>query len=89
MSPRKFGIEAKPPHYNSFLNNTLSMGICFGAAWGILMWFIQWRSLNFPIPGAIASALATTLQNNEEEYYIKNGWKVVLSFFKTIAGYKK
>lgn len=54
----KFGIEAKPPHYNSFLNNALSMGICFGAVWGGLMWFIQWRSLDFSVSGAIASALA-------------------------------
>lgn len=51
------GIKAKPPHYNSFMNNALSMGLWFSAVWGILMWFTQWRSLDFSVSGVITFAL--------------------------------
>ena len=55
----KLGIKAKPPHYNSFLKNTLSTGLWFAAGWGILMWFLQWRSMDISVSGAIASAIVT------------------------------
>jgi len=53
----KLGVKAKPPHYNSFLKNALSMGLWFAAVWGVLMWLVQWRSMGLPVSGAIASAL--------------------------------
>lgn len=53
----KLGVRARPPHYNSFLENALVMGLWFAAAWGALMWLFQWRNLGLPASGALASAL--------------------------------
>lgn len=54
----KLGIKAKPPHYNSFVQNAISTGLWFAAIWGIFMWIIQWRALGLSVSGAIAAALA-------------------------------
>lgn len=53
----KLGVKAKPPHYNSFLKNALSTGLWFAAAWGVLMWLVQWRSIGLSVSGAIVSSL--------------------------------
>ncbi|WP_376692948.1 DUF6404 family protein [Wenzhouxiangella sp. EGI_FJ10409] len=54
----KLGVKAKPPHYNCFLRNALSTGLWFAAAWGVLMWLVQWRSMGLSVFGATVSALA-------------------------------
>ncbi len=38
------GFQPRPPHYNSFLHNTLSFGIYFGVFWGITMYALVWRT---------------------------------------------
>ena len=52
----RLGITAKPPHYNSFLKNAISMGLGFAALYGVFMWFFQWRSTGFGVSGAVATA---------------------------------
>jgi|SRR5690606_32238884 len=55
----KIGLKVRPPHYNYFLHNALSLGLWFAIAWGILMWFFQWRSMEISILVAIGFAAAT------------------------------
>lgn len=38
------GLQPRPPHYNSFLHNTLSFGIYFGVFWGTTMYLLVWRT---------------------------------------------
>ncbi len=38
------GFQPRPPHYNSFLHNTLSFGIYFGVFWGLTMHLLVWRA---------------------------------------------
>ena len=52
----KLGIRVRPPHYNSFLKNALSAGFWFAVLFGVLMWFLQWRSMGFGVSGAVATA---------------------------------
>lgn len=49
----KLGIKSKPPHYDSFLNNTFSMGMWFAVVWGVLMWLFE----GFSVSGAVLSSL--------------------------------
>ena len=38
------GFQPRPPHYNSFLYNTLSFGVYFGFFWGLSMYLLVWRT---------------------------------------------
>ncbi|MDV6315312.1 DUF6404 family protein [Idiomarina sp. HP20-50] len=49
--------EAKPPHYNSFLRNTLSFGVFFGFFWGVVMWLLAWRTTGMPVLIAVLGSL--------------------------------
>ncbi|MGY3903157.1 DUF6404 family protein [Aeromonas lusitana] len=40
---RKFGWQLKPPHYEHFMVNLISMGLSMGIIWGPLMWFFGWE----------------------------------------------
>lgn len=40
---RKAGFTIRPPHYERFLVNVLTLGIPTGAIWGVLMWFFGWQ----------------------------------------------
>ena len=40
---RKFGVQLPPPHYASFITNTLVTGGFFGVLWGTLMYFLIWK----------------------------------------------
>ncbi|MGM0428772.1 MAG: DUF6404 family protein [Pseudomonadota bacterium] len=51
------GIETKPPHYNSFIHNALSLGSFFGLFWGVIMWLFVWNSNNLPVLVAIVACL--------------------------------
>ena len=42
----KLGIKSKPPHYESFLNNTFSMGMWFAVVWGVLMLLFEVYSVS-------------------------------------------
>ncbi len=50
------GVYMRPPLNQSFLVNTLFMGIYFGILWGLFMWFIQWRKWNMNVISALAYA---------------------------------
>jgi len=58
----RMGIEVPPPHFASFGSIALMMGLYFGVAWGLFMWFVIWRDENMPIVIAvITSVLAGVL----------------------------
>lgn len=40
---RKLGMQLPPPHYASFIANTLIMGVMFGTLWGVLMYLLVWK----------------------------------------------
>ncbi len=54
-----FGIDIRPPLNQSFLINTLLMGLFFGIFWGLYMWIFQWRKWHMSYIGAILYAAAT------------------------------
>src|SRR5437867_3917295 len=54
----RFGFDVTPPPFASFWSITLQMGVFFGVAWGIVMWFWIWRQ-SLPLVFAIlVSAVA-------------------------------
>ncbi|WP_349921700.1 DUF6404 family protein [Aeromonas veronii] len=40
---RKAGINIRPPYYEHFMVNLLTMGLPTGIIWGLLMWFFGWE----------------------------------------------
>lgn len=41
----KLGFNVRPPHYKSFWQNAVSLGVYFACAWGLVMWFWQFRAI--------------------------------------------
>ena len=54
---RRFGQQARPPHYASFWKTTSGYGFWFAGIWGIWMWSTTWRAQGYSIPSAIGSAV--------------------------------
>ena len=54
----KLGLRVRPPLYQSFWSLALGLGIFFGIAWGLLMWFLIWRGDGKPISEALVASLA-------------------------------
>lgn len=52
------GVNVRPPHFSSFLFNTLFTGGVFALNWGLLMWLISWH--NYRTPAEAASIAAIT-----------------------------
>lgn len=40
---RRSGWQLKPPHYERFMINLLTMGLPTGIIWGLFMWFFGWE----------------------------------------------
>ncbi|WP_322407376.1 DUF6404 family protein [Idiomarina sp. PL1-037] len=82
------GRETKPPHYNSFMHNALSLGSFFGLFWGVIMWLFVWNSTALPLSAAIAaSLLAGALFGLSMAYYYRfSGRKNNLSRWGELAG---
>lgn len=53
----RFGVKARPPHYNSFIKNAGVLGLWFAIVWGLLMWVIEWGSSGYPVTVAIVIAI--------------------------------
>jgi len=51
------GKEERPPHYNGFLRNALTLGLFFGLFLGLIMWFFVWESGALPAIAAIVASL--------------------------------
>jgi len=58
---RKFGVNIRPMHYNTFIVNFLIMSPIFGGTWGLLMWFTSWKSQNMSIQIALIISLGAGL----------------------------
>ena len=58
---RLMGLRVKPPHYNSFLWNAVSLGLYFGLAWGALMWLLFWQRSDASVSAALLAALSAGL----------------------------
>ena len=56
-----FGVNVRPPLNQSFLINTLLMGVYFGIFWGVFMWLFQWRKWQLSVFSAIMSSVAAGL----------------------------
>ena len=52
------GVNIRPPHFSSFLFNTLFTGGFYAVNWGVLMWLITWRHNRTPAEAAIVATLA-------------------------------
>src|SRR5215212_6246828 len=53
----KLGAKTPPPHFLGFTANFVSTGVWFGAAWGLLMWFIVWSRQGMSPYAAFVTAL--------------------------------
>ncbi|MGY3942555.1 DUF6404 family protein [Aeromonas tecta] len=40
---RRAGWQLRPPHYERFMINLITMGLPIGIIWGLLMWFFGWE----------------------------------------------
>lgn len=54
---RALGLNPRPPHYMGFKRAVFVTGPAFGVAWGLLMWFIQWRAADLPWQAAVLSSV--------------------------------
>ncbi|CAN7701881.1 DUF6404 family protein [Pseudoduganella sp. LjRoot289] len=52
------GVNVRPPHFASFLFNTVSIGGFYAASWGLAMWLIIWHDKLTPSQAATTAALA-------------------------------
>ncbi|WP_276567880.1 DUF6404 family protein [Idiomarina ramblicola] len=55
------GKETRPPHYNSFMCNALSLGSFFAVGWGLIMWLFVWSSTGLSALAAIGATLLAGL----------------------------
>lgn len=54
----RMGVDARPPHFCSFLYNALFSGALFGLVWGGFMWLTLWQGSQGPLRAAGIAALA-------------------------------
>lgn len=55
------GKETRPPHYNSFMRNALSLGSFFAVGWGLIMWLLVWNSTGLSVLAGIGAPLLAGL----------------------------
>ena len=53
----RMGVDARPPHFCSFLHNVLFSGAVFGATWGGFMWLTLWQGSQAPLRAAAIALL--------------------------------
>lgn len=53
----RMGVNARPPHFCSFLYNALFSGVLFGAIWGGFMWLTLWQGDHAPLRAVTVAAL--------------------------------
>jgi len=53
----RMGVNARPPHFCSFLYNTLFSGALLGAIWGGFMWLTLWQGDHAPLRAVAVAAL--------------------------------
>ena len=53
---RMLGSKPKPPHYNSYLINAITLTAFFAIGWGLLMWLFLWSSMNMPTSIVVVGA---------------------------------
>ncbi|MEZ9526002.1 DUF6404 family protein [Enterovibrio norvegicus] len=56
---RRVGIKVPPPQFCAFAVNVLFGIAWFGTIWGVIMWFMQWRSLGVSVFYAFNASLLT------------------------------
>ncbi len=57
----RLGVEIPPPHFAGFWPLALSTGPFFAVCWGLLMWFLLWRSDDMPVAIAVVTSLLAGL----------------------------
>jgi len=57
----RMGFDVPPPHFASFFYGAVVSGAAFAVLWGLLMWFMTWRSQGVSIPWGIGMATFTGL----------------------------
>ena len=55
---RMLGGKPRPPHYNSYLVNVITLSVFFAIGWGILMWLFLWSSINLSFGIMVLGALS-------------------------------
>lgn len=53
----RMGVNARPPHFSSFLFNTLFTGGFYAVVWGLLMWLVSWHDIRTPAEAATIAAI--------------------------------
>jgi hypothetical protein len=54
----RMGVDARPPHFCSFLHNALFSGALYGVVWGGVMWLTLWQDSLPPLRAAGIALLA-------------------------------
>jgi hypothetical protein len=53
----QLGLRVPPPLYQSFSTLAIAVGIWFGVVWGLIMWFLLWRSEARSLTSAVVTSL--------------------------------
>ena len=78
MLLRKLGLDIRPFHYSTFLNNFILASLWFGCVWGLLMWFTIWQYSQMSVQLTVIVSLSTGLLFGlfMALYYIPNHLKM-------------
>ena len=69
---RAQGVEERPPHYKSFKDIAVPLGLFFGPTWGLIMWFVSWRHNGGIVAAIITSIYAGVLYGCAMAYYYRH-----------------
>ncbi|QBF33496.1 hypothetical protein CFI11_20110 [Thalassococcus sp. S3] len=58
---RRWGVQLRPPLFQSFWVIFAVQGIAFGVSWGLIMWLLQWGSQNISPMIAVIATLSAGL----------------------------
>ena len=82
------GFEVPPPHFARFWSVVIAMGVWFGLAWGLIMWFLVWSHQGMsPLFAAITAVVAGALFGfYMAAYYAYGRRKYKLPEWRSLAG---